>query len=86
MRKALNMILTALAAAVAMVWVWKFWWPGSVENRLAGAAPLGGAGTNFGRLLWLSVSVVCLGYLLWRVMGWFFWHKYFHEDPPDGED
>ncbi|OUO92980.1 hypothetical protein [Cloacibacillus sp. An23] len=86
MRKTLNMILTALAAAVMMAWIWKFFGPGGAEARRAGGALLGGAGTSFGGLLWISVSVVCLGYLLWRFMSWFFWHKYFREDPPDRED
>ena len=42
MRKALNMILTALSAAILMVWVWKFFGPGSEETRRAGSAALGG--------------------------------------------
>lgn len=84
MKKALNMILTALAAAVAMVWVWQFFGPGSGAARTKGAALLRGSGTDFGTLLWLSISVVCLGYLLWRFLSWLFWRKYFRdEDPPE---
>lgn len=86
MRKALNMILTALSAAILMVWVWKFFAPGSEETRRAGSAALGGIGSSYGGLLWISIAVVCLGYLLWRFMSWLFWHKYFHEDPPDDEE
>lgn len=86
MRKALNLILTALSAAILMVWIWKFFGPGSEETRRAGSAALGGIGSSYGGLLWISISVVCLGYLLWRFMSWFFWHKYFREDPPDEEE
>ena len=50
------------------------------------SAALGGIGSSYGGLLWISISVVCLGYLLWRFMSWFFWHKYFREDPPDEEE
>ena len=86
MRKALNMLLTALSAAMLMVWVWKFFGPGSEETRRAGSAALGGIGSSYGGGVWISISVVCLGELLWRFMSWFFWHKYFREDPPDEED
>lgn len=37
-------------------------------------------------LMWISIAVVCLGYLLWRFMSRLFWHKYFHEDPPDEDE
>lgn len=86
MRKAINMILTALSAAIVMVWVWKFFGPGSEETRRAGSAALGGIGASYGGLLGISISVACLGYLLWRFMSWLFWHKYFREDPPDGDE
>ena len=86
MRKAINMILTALSAAILMVWVWKFFGPGSEETRSAGNAALGSIGSSLGGMLWISISVACLGYLLWRFMGWLFWHKYFHEDPPDEDE
>ena len=86
MRKALNTILTALAAAVLMAWIWEFFGPGGQEARRSGSAMLSGLGTSFSGLLWISIAVVCLGYLLWRFMSWLFWHKYFHEDPPDNDD
>lgn len=51
MRKALSMILTALSAAILMVWIWKFFGPGSEETRRAGSAALGGIGSSYGGLL-----------------------------------
>lgn len=85
MRKTVNTILTAISAAVVMIWAWKFFGPGGEETRRAGSAALAAVGSGFGGLLWISLTVVCLGWLLWRFMSWFFWHKYFREDPPDGE-
>ncbi|MDO5116782.1 MAG: hypothetical protein Q4D58_11925 [Synergistaceae bacterium] len=87
MRKTLNRILTAFAVVMLMIWVWKFFGPGSAHTRRAGMAALRGAGMNFSSLLWISVAVVCLGYLLWRFLGWLFWHKYFKgEKPPEDEE
>ena len=85
MRKAINMILTALSAAILMVWVWKFFGPGSEETRRAGSAALGGIGSSYGGPLWISKSVGCLGHPPWRLMSWVFWHTIFRAGPPDGE-
>ena len=61
MRKAINMILTALSAAILMVWIWKFFGPGSEETRRAGSAALGGIG--FTSLNALCLMVFCLLYI-----------------------
>lgn len=82
MRRAVNMILTALSGAVVMVWIWKFFGPGGNVARRAGNAALSGAGFGIGGLFWISLSVVCGGYLLWRFMIRLFWRKYFDDDPP----
>ncbi|MEG1823984.1 MAG: hypothetical protein RRY12_10090 [Cloacibacillus sp.] len=83
MRKMLNRVLTVFAAVMMAVWVWKFFGPGSLTTRRNGMAALGRSGMDFSTLFWISIAVVCCGYLLWRFMGWLFYRKYFHQDPPD---
>lgn len=83
MRRMLN---TMFSAVVLMAWLWKFFGPGGAEARRAGSSMLSGMGTSLGGLMWISIAVVCLGYLLWRFMSRLFWHKYFHEDPPDEDE
>ena len=86
MWKTLNRILTVFAVGMTLIWVWKYFGPGSGQTRNSGAAVLRGAGTSLSSLFFLSIAVVCLGYLLWRFMSWLFWRKYFHDDPPRGGD
>ncbi|MCD7953034.1 MAG: hypothetical protein LUG14_08975 [Synergistaceae bacterium] len=86
-RRMINRILTAVAVVMMMVWAWKFFGPGSAHTRRSGMAALRGAGMDFSTLLWISIAVVCGGYLLWRFLGWLFWHKYFKgEKPPEDEE
>lgn len=82
--KLFNRVLTVFAVAMTALWAWKFFGPGSEETRRSGAAALRGAGTSLSSLFWLSIAVVCAGYILWRFMSWLFWRKYFHDDPPRG--
>ncbi len=79
MWKMLNMVLTVFAVGMTMLWAWKFFGPGSSETRKSGMAALNGAGMSLSSLFWISIAVVCLGYLLWRFMSWLFWHKYFKD-------
>ncbi|MCD7877834.1 MAG: hypothetical protein LUH49_12915, partial [Cloacibacillus porcorum] len=74
-RRMINRILTAVAVVMMMVWAWKFFGPGSAHTRRSGMAALRGAGMDFATLFWISIAVVCGGYLLWLFLGWLFWHK-----------
>lgn len=86
-RRMINRILTAVAVVMMMVWAWKFFGPGSAHTRRSGMAALRGAGMDFATLFWISIAVVCGGYLLWLFLGWLFWHKYFKgEKPPEDEE
>lgn len=82
-RGTLNRILTAVAVIMVAVWAYKFFiMPDSGTVRSAHEHVSGGTSS----LLWLSIVVVCAGYLLWKILGWLFWHKYFDEDPPDNNN
>ena len=86
-RRMINRILTAVAVVMMMVWAWKFFGPGSAHTRRSGMAALRGAGMDFATLVWISSAVVGGGDLLWRFLGWLFWHKYFKgEKPPEDEE
>ena len=83
--KLLNGILAALSVAMIAIWAWKFFGPESGGTRRAGISRLAGAGINFYTLLWLSIAIVCLGYLLWRFLSMLFWKKYFKDEKPPEE-
>lgn len=83
-KRALNRIFTLLAVVMAVVWLWKYFGPGSGPVRSAGSAAMRRAGMSFSSMIWLSVAVVCGGYLLWRFMSWLFFRKYFKDMPGYG--
>ncbi|MCE5201275.1 MAG: hypothetical protein LLF78_02010 [Synergistaceae bacterium] len=82
--KTINRILTAAAVLFLMFWAWKWFGPGHAELRGSGEAAVRAAGFGLMDMVWISIAVVCGGYLLWRLLTFLFWHKYFNdEEPPD---
>lgn len=81
----LNRILTAVAVLYLGVWLWKWLGPESSGVRKGGALRAWDAGFTLTELFWVGVAVACLGYLLWRFLGWLFWRKYFGSSPPPDE-
>ncbi|NLV82103.1 MAG: hypothetical protein GXZ18_03715 [Synergistaceae bacterium] len=82
--KTSNRILTVLSTLVLLSWVWRWFGPGSATVRASEKIAISKIGLSFMSLIWIAVSVVCGGYLLWRGMSYLFWHKYFKgESIPD---
>lgn len=79
-RKWLNRILTVFSILMTAIWLWKFFGPGSGPTRRAAFTAARAGGLDVMRLFWLSVAVVCAGYLLWRFLCWLFWGKYFKDE------
>lgn len=78
----LNRILTAAAIVMVLIWARRFF----SSSGSAGVSQAASSGTGLMTLVWISVAVVCLGYLLWRLLSALFWRKYFHDEKPPEED
>lgn len=83
--KTINNILTVVAVVFLMLWVWKWFGPGSVEVRQSGELELKRTGLSFADLIWISLAVTSGGYLLWRGLTALFWYKYFKDSTPPEE-
>ncbi len=83
-KKLINTILTVVSAVVMMMWAWRYFGPGGREVRAHGSAQAAAIGLSFGDFVWIGVAVACGGYLLWRLLSYLFWRKYFKDElPPD---
>lgn len=74
----LNKILTVAAVIIVAVWIWKWLGPDGETARKESE----GAFLSYSGIFSLGVAVSCLGYLVWRFLGWLFWKKYFGDKPP----
>lgn len=76
----INKILTFAAVTIMMIWLWK--WFGQDVKRVREES--WGTAFTFSSLFSIGIAVACSGYLLWRLLDWLFWRKYFHDkQPPD---
>ena len=86
MNNRLNRILTVAAIVMVLIWARRFFSSSGGGTGGAGVSQAAFSGTGLMTLLWIGVAVVCLGYLLWRLLSALFWKKYFHDEKPPEED
>lgn len=75
----LNRLLTILSIFVMLLWAWKWLGPGGSTIRARDSFAMSRVGLSVLDMLSISLLVVCAGYLIWRLLSYFFWHKYFKE-------
>lgn len=75
----LNRLLTILSIFVMLLWAWKWLGPGSSAVRARDSFAMSRVGLSAIDMLLISLLVVSAGYLIWRLLSYIFWHKYFKE-------